>query len=110
MEKVNLHFQVSRPIFVSVTEAARLAGVQEKTIRRALKSGQQLKFKINHNRYQIDLGSLLSYVNQRTKLRNKLNQQGLGQYVKTWQDQPDPPLIINQAIIKKRQAKNRLDS
>jgi len=77
--------EVKYPIWVSVSEAADLGGVQGKTIRRAIKSDQNLKYKIVKNRYQIELGSLLTYLHKNTKLKNKVSEFGLGQYVKEWQ-------------------------
>jgi len=73
------------PIWLSVSEAASLGGVQGKTIRRALKDDESgLVFKIVKNRYQIELGSLLIFLHRNTKLLNKLKQYGLGQYVSEW--------------------------
>ena len=76
--------EVSFPIWVSVSEAASLGGVQGKTIRRALKTDSKLRFRIVKNRYQIELGSLLSFLHKNTKLKNKLKDFGLGQYVTEW--------------------------
>lgn len=76
--------EVKCPIWVSVSEAAGLGGVQGKTIRRAIKSDTNLRYKIVKNRYQIELGSLLSLLHKNTKLKNKLNESGLGQYVSDW--------------------------
>lgn len=76
--------EITCPIWVSVSEAAALGGVQSKTIRRAIKSDPNLKYKIVKNRYQIDLGSLLIFLNKNTKLQNKLKESGLGQYVSEW--------------------------
>jgi hypothetical protein len=76
--------EVKYPIWLSVSEAAGLGGVQSKTIRRAIKSEQDLKYKIIKNRYQIELASLLQYLRKNTKLKNKLLKFGLGQYVKEW--------------------------
>ena len=76
--------EVQFPIWVSVSEAASLGGVQGKTIRRALKTDQNLLFRIIKNRYQIELGSLLSFLHKNTKLKNKLLDFGLGQYVDKW--------------------------
>jgi len=72
------------PIWVSVSEAANLGGVQNKTIRRALKEAKELKFKIVKNRYHIELGSLILFLHRNTKLKNKLKEYGLGQYVSEW--------------------------
>ena len=79
--------EVKYPIWVSVSEAADLGGVQGKTIRRAIKSDTNLKYKIVKNRYQIELGSLLIFLNKNTKLKNKFKEFGLGQYVSEWQSQ-----------------------
>ena len=73
--------EVKYPIWVSVSEAAGLGGVQGKTIRRAIKLDPNLRYKIVKNRYQIELGSLLSFLHKNTKLKNKLKESGLGQYV-----------------------------
>jgi len=78
--------EVNYPIWLSVSEAADLGGVQDKTIRRAIKSGNRLKYKIVKNRYHIELSSLLNFLQQNTKLKNKLNNFGLGQYVARWQE------------------------
>ena len=86
MEKI-LSFSIKEaafPIWLSVSEAASLGGVQNKTIRRALKVSSELKFKIVNNRYQIEFGSLIIFLNRNTKLKNKLKEYGLGQYVNEW--------------------------
>ncbi len=77
--------EVKYPIWVSVSEAANLGGVQGKTIRRAIKSDPNLRYKIVKNRYQIELGSLICFMHKNTKLKNKLNDSGLGQYIEKWQ-------------------------
>lgn len=76
--------EINRPIWVSVSEAADLGGVQNKTIRRAIKTDLNLRYKIIKNRYRIEFSSLLSYLHRNTKLENKLKNFGLGQYVKDW--------------------------
>ncbi|MFA5155697.1 MAG: hypothetical protein WC453_04705 [Patescibacteria group bacterium] len=76
--------EANYPIWVSVSEAARLGGVQGKTIRRAIKSDPNLRYKIVKNRYQIEFASLLAFLNKNTKLKNKLQDFGLGQYVAAW--------------------------
>lgn len=76
--------EIKNPLWFSVSEAAKLGGVQSKTIRRAIKSDPNLSYKIIKNRYQIEMSSLLSYLNKNTKLQNKLKDFGLGQYVEEW--------------------------
>ena len=71
------------PVWLSVSEAAKLGGVQNKTIRRAIQFNN-VKYKIISNRYLIDLLSLIAFLHTKTKLKNKLNQFGLGQYVDKW--------------------------
>lgn len=84
MPKLVEQQSTNTPIWVSVSEAAKFGGVQGKTIRRAIKSTYNLKYKIVKNRYQIELGSLLQFLHRNTKLQNKLKYSGLGQYVETW--------------------------
>jgi len=73
------------PIWLSVSEAASLGGVQDKTIRRALKDDDSgLVFRIVKNRYQIEFRSLIIFLHRNTKLLNKLKLHGLGQYVSEW--------------------------
>jgi len=74
---------IKTPIWLSVSEAAKIGGVQTKTIRRSIQDNH-VKFKIIGNRYLIDLLSLIIYLSAKTKLKNKLNQYGLGQYVDKW--------------------------
>jgi hypothetical protein len=77
--------EAPNPIWLSVSEAASLGGVQGKTIRRALKDlDSGLVFKIVKNRYQIDFASLIIFLHRNTKLENKLKNIGLGQYIKEW--------------------------
>lgn len=75
-----------KEIWLSVTEAADLAGVNDKTIRRALKESEVLLYKINKDRYKIELKSLIKYMELNTKLNNKFLNYGLGQYVKEWKN------------------------
>jgi len=75
--------EINTPIWLSVSEAAKIGGVQTKTIRRAIQYNK-VKYKIIGNRYLIDLASLLTFLQTKTKLKNKLSQSGLGQYVDKW--------------------------
>jgi hypothetical protein len=76
---------VANPIWVSVSEAAKISGVNSKTIRRALQN-QVIKYKIVKNRYSVDFSSLLQFLYAKKKLRNKLSQYGIGQYVDKWRE------------------------
>ena len=77
------NYEIMYPVWLSVSEAAKLGGVQNKTIRRAIQFNN-VKYKIISNRYLIDLLSLIAFLHTKTKLKNKLNQFGLGQYVDKW--------------------------
>jgi excisionase family DNA binding protein len=79
----DLNNEVKAPIWFSVSEAAKIGGVQTKTIRRAIQYNK-VKYKIIGNRYLIDFSSLIAYLHTKTKLKNKLNQFGLGQHVDKW--------------------------
>ena len=71
---------ITNPIALSVSEAAKLGGVQTKTIRRAI-SSSLIDYKVINNRYIIDLKSLITFLHSRTKLINKFKSNGLGQYI-----------------------------
>ncbi len=72
--------KTDKQIWLSVSESAKLAGVDNKTIRRAIKS-KKLRYKVSGNRYAIRLSSLIEFSHENAKLRNKFYSQGLGQYV-----------------------------
>ena len=76
---------VGNPLWVSVSEAAKFGGVKTKTIRRAIQSGI-LRYKIIKNRYLIDFSSVIHFLLNKTKLKNKLNQHGIGQYIDKWKE------------------------
>ena len=74
---------VLNPIWISVSQAANIGGVKNKTVRRAIQANK-IKYIIVKNRYQIDLASFIIYLHTKTKLKNKLNQYGIGQYINKW--------------------------
>ena len=75
--------KIKYPIWCSVSEAAKLAGVQAKTIRRAI-SSKKLTYKIYKDRYLIDLKTLIIFMHTTLKLQNKLKSNGIGQYIDKW--------------------------
>lgn len=75
--------RIAHPIWLRVSEAAKLGGVGPKTVRRALKA-RKINFKVAGNRYFIELKSLILYLHTTKKLHNKLKRQGLGQYIEKW--------------------------
>ncbi len=84
--------EVINPIWLSVSEAAKFAGVQSKTIRRGIEAGS-LIFKVIGNRYLINSATLIAWSLANTKLRNKFLQHGFGQYVAEWKHSSPPPQL-----------------
>ncbi|MFH0840768.1 MAG: hypothetical protein V1865_02190 [bacterium] len=78
-----LNEEVDKPIMVSVSEASKLSGLANRSIRRAIES-KIIRFTIKQNRYFIDLRSLIRFMSSTTKRKNKFNTEGLGQYVDKW--------------------------
>lgn len=70
-------------IRVSVSEAARLFGVSEKTIRKAI-SSQELIYIVVRGRYKINFESLVKWSQKSTRRKNQLKKAGIGQFVHSW--------------------------
>lgn len=87
MENNILNINIKNPIWLSVSESAKMGGVQTKTIRRAIQS-KTIKYKIVGNRYFIELSSVAAYLHKNKKLENKFYNFGLGQYLKTSAEEP----------------------
>ncbi len=71
------------PIRLSVSEASKLFGVSARTIRRAITDGD-ITYIVVQGRYKINFESLLKWSQATTTVRNKMNRQGIGQYVNQW--------------------------
>jgi len=71
------------PIRVSVSEAARLFGVDQHTIRRAIKR-QELRYIVVQARYKLNFESLVEWSQNRVTVKNKMEQKGIGQFVDKW--------------------------
>lgn len=69
-------------IRVSVSEAARLFGVNAQTIRRAVLAGD-LSYIVVAGRYKLNFESLVTW-SQKTTIQSKTNKRGIGQYVEHW--------------------------
>ena len=80
-----LNKKIVNPIWLSVSEAAKFGGVQAKTIRRAIQA-KTIQYKVINNRYFVDFASTIIYLHTKNKLKNKLNQFGIGQYVDKWEE------------------------
>ena len=71
------------PIRLTTSQAANLFGVSEKTIRRAIQD-QELQYIVVRGVYKINFESALRWSQSRIKIKNKLNLNGIGQYVDKW--------------------------
>ncbi|MFA6104988.1 MAG: helix-turn-helix domain-containing protein [Patescibacteria group bacterium] len=70
-------------IRVSISEAARLFGVNSQTIRRAIRS-QEVTYVVVSGRYKLNFESLVKWSQRHTTVKNKLLKKGIGQYVDKW--------------------------
>jgi len=70
-------------IRVSISEAARLFGVNSQTIRRAI-AAQEITYVIVAGRYKVNFESLVKWSQHHTTVRNKLAKKGIGQFVEKW--------------------------
>ncbi|MFA6446660.1 MAG: excisionase family DNA-binding protein [Patescibacteria group bacterium] len=71
------------PIRLSISQAARLFGISDRTLRRAI-SSNQIRYVVVKNRYQLNFESVLSWSQSKPKVLNKLEKQGIGQWVEKW--------------------------
>ncbi len=70
-------------IRVSISEAARLFGVNAQTIRRAI-AAQEVTYVIVAGRYKVNFESLVKWSQHHTTVQNKLANRGIGQFVEKW--------------------------
>ena len=68
---------------VSVSEAARLFGVNPQTIRRAIKN-QEVTYVVVAGRYKINFESLVRWSQQKSQVKKKTDERGIGQFVSKW--------------------------
>ncbi len=70
-------------IRVSVSEAARLFGVNTQTVRRAI-AAQEVTYVVVAGRYKLNFESLVKWSQRHTTVKNKLAKKGIGQFVDRW--------------------------
>jgi len=70
-------------IRLSVSEAARMFGISQRTVRRAI-AEQAVTYVVVQGRYKINFESLLKWSQSTTTVRNKRDSAGLGQFVAQW--------------------------
>ncbi|MCR4278492.1 MAG: helix-turn-helix domain-containing protein [bacterium] len=87
---------------VSVSEASRLFGVHQRTIRRAITDGK-IRYIVVRGRYRLHFGSLIKWSQEQSTVRNKRDNNGIGQWVDTWK-------IKNQKFSPRPPAKSNLQS
>ncbi len=68
---------------LSVSQAAKLFGVSDRTIRRAL-ALKQIRYIVARNRYQLNFESLLNWSQYNPQVAKKRDAKGLGQWVEKW--------------------------
>ena len=86
-------------IRVSISEAAKLFGVNAQTIRRAI-AAQEVVYIIVAGRYKLNFESLVKWSQRHTTLKNKLDNKGIGQFVGNWKIKnplysPNPKIVVN---------------
>lgn len=81
---------------VSVSEAARLFGINPRTVRRSMASGD-IRYIVVRGRYAIQFESLVRWSQIRMTIKNKRDTKGIGQWVDQWKIRnpkfsPRPPV------------------
>lgn len=84
-------------IRLTVSEAAKLFGVSPRTIRRAI-ADKEINYIVVQGRYKLNFESLLKWSQRTTTVRNKLANNGIGQFVEHWKIRnvlysPNPDLV-----------------
>ena len=70
-------------IRLSISEASKVFGVSQQTIRRAIKA-KDVKYIVVRGRYRLSFLSLLEWSQKATSTKNKLAKNGIGQFVEGW--------------------------
>ncbi|MDD2758203.1 MAG: helix-turn-helix domain-containing protein [Patescibacteria group bacterium] len=90
-------------IRLSISEAAKIFGVNAQTIRRAIAS-QEITYAIVGARYKLNFESLVKWSQRHTTIKNKLAKRGIGQFVDKWRIK-NPLYSPNPKTIKKEPIK-----
>ena len=77
--------QINPPMRVSVSEAAKLFGLSQKTIREAIKNNK-VAYIVVKDRYRIDFQSLIEWTEVSTRRKRIRDSHGIGQFVNSWKD------------------------
>ena len=68
---------------VSISEASRLFGIHQRTIRRAISTGE-LRYIVVRGRYKIQFEALVAWSQRSAAARSKRDTEGIGQWVDQW--------------------------
>lgn len=98
------HKDSKEMIRVSVSEAARLFGVNTQTIRRAIQA-QEVTYVVVSGRYKLNFESLVKWSQRHTTVRNKLANKGIGQFIDRWKIKnplysPNPKSVKKDEVTK----------
>jgi hypothetical protein len=77
---------ITTPIRLSVSESAKIIGIDQITIRRAIQK-QELSCIVVQGRYKINFENLLNWALSKPTLSKKLLNKGIGQFVEKWRSQ-----------------------
>jgi len=100
-------------IRLSISEAAKLFGVNPQTIRRAIKD-QEIGYVVVRGRYHLTFDTVLKWSQKKSTVKNKFESRGIGQYVDKWKIKnplysPNPKLV-KEKITQKTTEKNSENS
>lgn len=79
-DKQQEHKEIIR---VSVSEAAKLFGVNPQTVRRAI-AAKEIIYAVVGGRYKLNFESLVKWSQRHTTVKNKTAKKGIGQFVEKW--------------------------
>lgn len=100
MEQVMPHTEPPKEVIrVSISEAAKLFGVNSQTIRRAIAS-KEVIYIVVAGRYKLNFESLVKWSQRHTTIKNKLEKKGIGQFIGDWKIKnplysPSPKIVPN---------------
>lgn len=102
------------PIRLTISQASTLFGISQKTIRRAIQD-ELVTYVVVRGIYKINFDSLLKWSQSRVKIKNKLDSQGIGQYVDKWKIKnklysPNPKLAEAKAAKEPEKPKNKAEN
>ncbi len=95
-------------IRVSISEAARLFGVNPQTIRRAIRD-QEITYVVVGGRYKINFESLVKWSQRKITVKHKSEKHGIGQFVDRWKIS-NTLYSPSSKVLKKNELENNKDS